>query len=388
MIRSLCAAWTTIPVSDATATPDEGSPSPISASGGVAVHAGVARLDSVQATLDGTSAPAAAPPPPSPTPEPQYAWTIRRNLSRENLEAAVEAGETLWLDVIDPEEDELLWLEKRFRLGTTVVKDLRRDDRRPALLVYPDYLFLSMFQPTIKTATVMGKEVHCIVGDRFFITVRRADTTTIDDAYNRVAQNPAGWEGGVGYFLYLCIQYVVDAYYPLIDRISNQLNELEEKLLDGGIQGQNMKPVYRIKQQLIHLRQMVAPQREVVSNVIGEPRLTRQEETRDLFRHLYERLLRIYDVIDSQRDLSSNVLDMWQTQESNKLVSVVNRLTIFSMIFLPLSFFTGLFDLGFAQFAEPFLLPIQGYVFFIIVILAMTASAIYMFTLFRRRGWL
>lgn len=314
--------------------------------------------------------------------------TLRRNLSREKLEQAIAAGDMLWLDLIDPDDDELSWIEQQFRLGTVVASDLRREDRRPALLVYPDYLFLSLFQPQIRAAVVSGKEIHCLIGDRYFITVRKADATAIDDAYNRIAQNPASWEGGVAYLLYLCIQYVVDGYYPLIDRISNQLNELEENLLNGGTNGQAIKPVYRMKQQLIHLRQMVAPQREVISNVLGEPRLARQEETRDLFRHLYERLLRIYDVIDSQRDLSSNVLDMWQTQESNKLVGVVNRLTIFSMIFLPLTFFTGLFELGFTEFADPLVLPISGQIVFAVIIGAMIVSASFMFTVFRRRGWL
>ena len=94
--------------------------------------------------------------------------------------------------------------------------------------------------------------------------------------------------------------------------------------------------------------------------------MTQSGSTLDLFRHLYERLLRVYDIIDSQqRDLSSNVLDMMQNQESRKLIEAVNRLTIFSMIFLPLTFLSGLFELNFATTSEPFILPVSGALLFV-----------------------
>ena len=169
---------------------------------------------------------------------------VRRNLERDQLEQVIKDGYLLWIDVVDAEGEEITWLAEQFNLSPAVVDDLKRDDRRPTLLVYPDYLFLSLFEPKIA-----------------------------------------------------------------IDQVR--------------------KPIFRIKQQLIKLRQMIAPQREVFSNVIGEPRLTQNGNTRDLFRHLYERLLRVYDIIDSQRDLSSNVLDMIQNQESRRLVEAVNRLMIF-----------------------------------------------------------
>jgi magnesium transporter len=146
--------------------------------------------------------------------------------------------------------------------------------------------------------------------------------------------------------------------------------------------------VYAVKQKLIAMRQMVAPQREVISNVIGEERLTRNGEIRDLFRHLYERLLRVYDVIDAQRDLSTNVLDMIESQENNKMAEAVNRLTVFSMIFLPMTFLTGFFQLNFVQAEDPFKLPVSGTFLFLAIMAMMLASAVIMTYMFRRRGWL
>ncbi|MEZ4669219.1 MAG: magnesium transporter CorA family protein [Anaerolineae bacterium] len=308
-------------------------------------------------------------------------FTVRRNLETDQLEKALSEKCLLWIDCVSPEPEEISWIAAQFGVNPVIVEDLRRDDHRPVLLVYSNYLFLSMIEPRIKLNRVEGREVHCLVTDTCFITVRPADAESVDDAYDRAAQSADIWHSGVAYCFYLTAQHLTDTYYPLLDRISNQLNEREEYLLnDGVINDTARRPVYAIKKQLINLRQMVAPQREVFSNVIGEKRLTENSDTRDLFRHLYERLLRVYDIIDSQRDLSSNVLDMMQNQESRKLVDAVSRLTIFSMIFLPLTFFTGLFQLNFAQIADPIVLPVNGTLLFVLVMGAMLY-------IFRRRGW-
>lgn len=346
---------------------------------------------------------------------PSADFVPRRNLSREGLENAISDHALMWMDIVDPTDDEITWLEDLLRLNPAVGQDLRREDRRPALMVYPDYLFLSLFQPHITvvkadddkkkkksrigedtqtrlniTQTVTGKEIHCLIGECFFITIRKSNTQAVDEAYDRVTQSADSWSRGVAYFLYLTAQHVIDAYYPLLDRISNMLNDYEERLMANGgkLSQATRKPVYRVKQQLIRLRQMVAPQREVLSSVIGEQRLSDNIETRDLFRHLYERLMRVYDVIDSQRDLSSTILDMLDNQESRQLVEVVNRLTIFSMVFLPLTFFTGLFELGFATTSDPLVIPIRGATLFVLVIGLMIGSASLMAAYFKRRGWL
>jgi magnesium transporter len=315
-------------------------------------------------------------------------FIIGRNLQPEKLEAALTDGDRVWIDVVDPDTKEIAWLEQQLKLHPSVVSDLRSEDRRPALLVYPRYMFLSLFQPHVRLNKVEGKEIHCLIGDNYFITVRKADAKTVDEAYDRVAQNHQLWRQGVAYFLYLTVQYVIDSYYPLMDRISDQLNVIEEKLMDNGGKETSRKPVYAVKQQLIALRQMVSPQREVLSSVVGAAMVSKNDETRDLFRHLYERQLQIYDVIDSQRDLSTTVIEMMDSQESNKLALAVSRLTILSMIFLPMTFIANFFELNFTTTAEPAVLPISGWVMLWVIVALMLASAGAMIFFMRRRGWL
>lgn len=312
---------------------------------------------------------------------------LRRNLSEESLEKAFAEGASIWLDIIDPEPEEIRWLENWLELSPIVVADLLREDRRPTLLVYPQYLFLSLFQPYSQSKKLIGKEIHCIIGENYFITVRKADATVLEEAYDRVSQNPDSWNRGVAYFLYLTAQHIIDTYYPLLDRVNTQLNTLEEKLLSDSDNKQAQKSVYIIKQNLIGLRRMIAPQREVLSNLIGEQRVSSDADIRDLFRHLYERLLGIYDVIDSQRELTNNVLEIIANQQSRKTGEAVNRLTIISMVFLPFSFFLGLFDSNFFAVGETMVLPLNGLVIATVITLLMIGTMLLMRWFFRQRNW-
>jgi magnesium transporter len=317
-------------------------------------------------------------------------FVLRRNLPQDRLEVAYAEGDLLWIDVVDPSGDEIDWIGRFFNFSPSVMEDLYRADRRPTLLAYPAYVFLSLFEPQIAQHKVEGREIHCVIGERYLITVRSSAAKSIDAAYDRAAKDNTLWARGLEYFLYLSCQYTIDSYYPLLDRMSNQLNHLEEEVIgvrEGKATRDPRQMVYYIKQQLIHLRGMIAPQREVLSNLLGETRLD-DEEIRDLFRHLYERLLRVYDLIDAQRDLSSDVLDIMENQQTRRMVDAVNRLTIFSMIFLPLTFLASLFELDFITTAEPFELPVSGSVLSMVVVGMMLISAGSMYWMFRRRGWL
>jgi magnesium transporter len=314
-------------------------------------------------------------------------FILRRNLSQENLEKRLVDGCTMWVDIVAPEETEIRWLETWLHLSPVIVADLLRDDRRPTLHVYPQYLFLSLFQPHTHGNIVLGKEIHCIIGEHIYVTVRQADADALEEAYTRMAQNPDSWHRGVAYFLYLTAQHIIDTYYPLLDRISNQLNDLEEKLLNDRDNKHAQKSVYRIKQQLIGLRQIIAPQREVLSNLMGEQRVSSNSDIRDLYRHLYERLLGIYDVIDSQRDLTNNVLEIIANQQASKMGEAVNRLTIISLVFLPFTFFLGLFDSNLVAVISPFVLPINGLLLSLVIILLMLGTIVVIRAFFHRSGW-
>src|SRR5688572_28866654 len=115
-------------------------------------------------------------------------FLLSRNLTREGLEQAHANGECIWMDFVDPTKEEIKWLEGLLNLHPTVVDDLLRYDRRPTLLAYPEYLFLSLFQPQLRVDKVETIEVHCLLASHLFVTVRDTGTTSVDSAYDLAAQ--------------------------------------------------------------------------------------------------------------------------------------------------------------------------------------------------------
>ena len=115
--------------------------------------------------------------------------TLRRNLTQENLEKNLDEGCFMWIDIISPEESEIHWLKGFLKLSPVVIADLLREDRRPTLLVYPQYLFLSLFQPHAHSKNLVSKEIHCIIGKNYYVTVRAADRMTVDQVAAEVRQH-------------------------------------------------------------------------------------------------------------------------------------------------------------------------------------------------------
>lgn len=323
-----------------------------------------------------------------PTQNDEYEMVLRRNLEREKLAEAIENKELVWIDVVDPSNEEIEWISNLIDLHPLVVSDINRQDVRPALYSYPNQIFISLFQPTSGTNELQLQEIHCVVLEHCFLTIRDSQSTSVSQAYDRIAQNQESWARGINYFLYLTIQMVVDAYYPILDRISIHLNELENKILVNKHVDSAQAQVFRTKQQLINLRQIIAPQRAVISKLLAEEIITRTNQDRDLFHHVYERTVRIYDTVDAQRDLSNNVLDLLRNQEATRLANTVSRLTIISMIFLPLTFLIGVFELNFITTDPVLEIPISGGLLLALILLSMAFSTVSMFWYFKRRDWI
>ncbi len=318
----------------------------------------------------------------------EYEMVLRRNLEREKLAEVIENKELVWIDAVDPSSEEIEWLSNLLDLHPLVVSDINRRDIRPALYSYPNQLFISLFQPTSGINELELREIHCVVLDHCFLTIRDSQSTSVGQSYDRIAQNQEAWVRGINYFLYLTIQMVVDAYYPILDRISIHLSELENQILVSRHVDSAQAQVFRTKQQLINLRQIIAPQRAVISKLLAEEIITRTNQDRDLFHHAYERTVRIYDTVDAQRDLSNNVLDLIRNQEATRLANTVSRLTIISMIFLPFTFLVGVFELNFITTDPVLEIPMSGGLLLILLLAMLAVSTVGLFWYFRRRDWI
>ena len=166
--------------------------------------------------------------------------------------------------------------------------------------------------------------------------------------------------------LYRVVDALVDGYFPVLETLDDQIDELEDEILQRPTDEQ-LGRLFDLKRSLIALRKVVTPQRDVLATVTAGAGIVRgmTPDAERYFRDLYDHLVRISDLVDSYRDLMSGVLDTHLSTVSNRLNSVMKQLTVIATVFLPMSFLTGFFGQNFAwmvnRLDEPPRLPWRGH---------------------------
>jgi len=186
--------------------------------------------------------------------------------------------------------------------------------------------------------------------------------------------------------LYRLLDGLVDSMFPYLAAMDDRIDELQDQIFEDPKESQ-LAALFDLKRQLVGMRKLVTPQRDMVntmlSGVVPVPGMTAESER--YIRDLYDHLIRISDMVDSYRDLTSGALEAYTSMVSNRLNDVMKQLTIIATVFLPLSFLTGFFgqNLGWLVNREGSLTA-----FLIFGIGTEVLAVIALFVMFRRRGWM
>jgi magnesium transporter len=186
--------------------------------------------------------------------------------------------------------------------------------------------------------------------------------------------------------LYRLLDALVDTMYPYLTAMDERIDELQDQIFVNPRESQ-LAELFSLKRQLVNMRKLVTPQRDMVSAMMGQvvtiPGMTAESER--YVRDLYDHLIRISDMVDSYRDLLSGSLDAYMSMVSNRLNDVMKQLTIIATVFLPLSFLTGFFGQNLGWLVD----RIGSLTAFLAFGIGTELLAVIcLLVLFRRRGWM
>lgn len=316
------------------------------------------------------------------------ALTVRRFVDGKLLEGGEELltpelpGVT-WVDVESPDAAVMERLGQRFGLHRLEVEDCLHLDQRPKLEDYPGHEFIVLQSFTLKdgeSPEVELHEQHFALGDHWLITVHDGPLPSVQAVEARVKADPAGTMGrGPDFVAYLHADAMVDLVFPILDGFAEALEGLEERIFEKPSQAL-MHEAFHLKRNLVLLRRVLSPQRDVVGLLsrAGVPHV--QEKTALYFRDVFDHLVRVYEQLEAARDLVGNVMEVYLSVLANRTGDVTKQLTIFASIFMPLSFIVGFFGQNFEGLAKAeFLVP---------MLLAMVLLPAGMLAWFDRKGWL
>jgi magnesium transporter len=292
-------------------------------------------------------------------------------------------GRMRWIDIKEQGEAEMDLLGKRFPFHHLTLEDCLHFDQRPKVEEYDDYLFvvLHAFSCPKDSCDAEPAEVHFFLGSHnYLISVHTADIPPLDAVWKRAASDSGLATRGADFLLYLVSDAIVDANFPLLDRISDRLEAIEDSVLERQ-SPDDLARIFELKRTLVLMRKVLSPERDVFSVLAkrGDPRIS--EKTAFYFRDVYDHLVRIYESIDTGRDLLGNALDAYLSMNSNRTNEIMKRLTLLSAVFLPLTFITGFFGQNFDH------LPFHSDALMYAMVACCVAIPTVMVAVFKRSGW-
>jgi magnesium transporter len=281
----------------------------------------------------------------------------------------------LWLDLDAPTEFEFAFLEREFQFHPLAIEDCRNFNQRAKVESYGDYLFLSLTTTARRDHSLVPQEMEAFLGHDYLITLHREPLAALE-----YAKQHLGEQIRPDFLLYLVVDHMVDPYFPLLDEMEDEIDMLEDEILENATQ-ETMHRIFALKQQLVFLRKITAPMRDVMNALAGTRYGFIEEHTALYFRDVYDHLIRIYDLVETSRDLLGNALDAYLSTVSNRLNEVLKRLTLIATIFMPISFLVGFGGMNFQQL--PFGQPIA----FMIMLTLLVAVPLGMLIWYHKSKW-
>lgn len=270
-------------------------------------------------------------------------------------------------------------------LHPLVLEDIANTNQRPKVESYDDYFYIvvKMLEYLEEDRSVGVEQVSLILGQNYLVSFQEDN----DDVFNpvRVRLRSAAARlrklGSDG-LTYVLLDAIVDHYFVILERIGDEVEDVEEQVT-GQKRAHPLQEVYRLRREVIALRRAVWPLREVIAALQHSDSSLIQPGTVIYLRDVYDHTIQIMDTIEGMRDILSGLLDVHLSVLSNRMNEIIKVLTIFSTIFIPLTFLAGVYGMNFRYFPE--ITWRYGYLFFWLICAVIAAL---MLAYFRRKHWL
>jgi magnesium transporter len=304
----------------------------------------------------------------------------------EGIDRLVSRRNTLvWLDIGDPSGEDLELLRREFDLHDLAVEDLRKRRQRPKVDTYPGHHVIVVYEALASRDSMRSfdlGELHLFAGRGFLVSVHWGPSPVIEAVRERFQQRVSAIGPNAGWLLYAVLDTSVDGYFPLLDRISEEIDSLEDRILDGAGNRVLLREVLGLKRQLLELRRILGPMRDVANQLLRREVEFLDDEALPYYQDLYDHLVRVLDSLDLYRDLVGATVDAHESVTTNALNQIVKRLTAVTVLLMVPTLIAGIYGMNFDYMPE-LRLQLGYYGILLLMLVIVLGLAWYM----RRRGW-
>lgn len=315
---------------------------------------------------------------------------VRHEPSPQEISAALsQPGDVIWTDVQGDPASALKRLGETYHLSPAIQEIVLDEAARSRLIeshgIYALVVHTIGFDE--QTEDAITDKIDIIFGPGFLITLHRTAADWLDQLWATAAKD-VGEENlmgrGVARLLHSIMDTLVDTYFPVLDLLDDLIDQLEDLTVNDTSNTVQVR-LFRMKRAVATLRRVISPQVELTNSLITRTGALIAAEVEPYFADVRDHMVRVFEMLDSYRDLLSGLLDVYLTTVSNRLNVVMKQLTIIATIFMPITFITGVFGMNFGRSPQVEHDPGFNFWWVLLGMAVLTAAQLWYF---RRRGWL
>ncbi|MBN1765853.1 MAG: magnesium/cobalt transporter CorA [Sedimentisphaerales bacterium] len=273
----------------------------------------------------------------------------------------------------------------RYDVSSLVLEDILHTTQRPKMEDHDSYMYvvLKMIRYDDQQAGITMEQISLILRDTMVISFQESVGDVFDAVRERIRNATLRIRKmGADYLLYALIDSIVDHYFIVLEKLGENIEVLQEQVAENPTEDL-LHQIHKLKREVILLRKVIWPLRELVGNLQRSESELIRESTEMFLKDVYDHIFQVIDTTETYREMVSGLLDIYLSSISNRMNAVMKVLTIIATIFIPLTFIAGIYGMNFEYMPE-----LKYKWAYPTVWLVMLVTGIIMLIFFRKRKWL
>lgn len=305
--------------------------------------------------------------------------TGKRITNKSIEDACFEDYSWYWIDFNQPTDEEIKKLDTILHFHLLAIEDCIQGQQRAKMDYYDDFSLI--ITHTIGPTDFDQYEIDFFIGDNFIVTFHKYDLVEINAVWNRLLKQKNVQDWDEYRVFYEIFDKVVDNFFPIIYELEDSINDIVENPNDVSM-NILLDELFDLRERLLKLRHAIHPMRDLLYRILNSHHLYQIHERRAYFADIYDHLLKLSEMVNSNREITNDIRDNFISLNSYQQNKVIQILTVITSIFAPLTFIAGIYGMNFVHMPE-----LEWRYGYFIILGIMFFITLLMIMYFKRKGW-
>lgn len=293
----------------------------------------------------------------------------------------LQSNETKWywidFESATNEEKEVL---NYYNLHPLVIEDMGPSMERSKIDIHKNYIFIVLH--ALEKESLSAIELDLVIGKNYIITYRHQNIMFIEKLWNKIIKEKDILDKNTSYICYRVLKELVNDYFDPLEEVEEKVDELDEELFNNPDKDY-ISEIFQVRKNISIIRREVNVMRDMMYRMISMGSIYNFQENKTYFMDIYDQLLKLSDMVESNREMTLDIREGYLSINANKLNRIMMILTSITTIFIPLTFIAGVYGMNFNEMPGT-----SSKAGFMCVIVVMLLIGIFMTIWFRKKGWL